>query len=97
MANIFAADISQNLSLNDKFSYFDLYFNQKKNINIVPGCPTDVGRVWSIGLNWWHAIVWNNSDRVPMTPYGAAKPHLSRQDPGGTHVGPMNFAIWYLG
>ena len=40
----------------------------------------------------------NRNQPIPdSTPHGVTMgPVWGRQDPGGPHVGPMNFAIWYM-
>ena len=51
-----------------------------------------VKRAQEVGAPPWnHVIIVNPDSKV----YGANMgPIWGRQDPGGPHVGPMNFAIW---
>ena len=42
------------------------------------------------------SVIWLNGDSIPDSKVHGANmgPIWGRQDPGGPHVGPMNFAIW---
>ena len=57
-------------------------------------------RCWHIG-DWWRGISGPNLITAFMAIHPDSKVHganmgpiWGRQDPGGSHVGPMNFAIW---
>ena len=70
------------------------------NALVVSWIPTETGIIpdltkhkWVVTFSWCHQRRYqsNPDSKVPGANVG---PIWGRQDPGGPHVGPMNFAIW---
>ena len=60
-------------------------------------CDPTTQQIWDVGKNSSH--VYTEPEKYMHTPdskfHGAIiGPFSGRQDPGGPHVDPMNFAIW---
>ena len=73
-----------------------LYFHSHV-VNFLPTYSKQTQHRLSVMANYWECFVSSKSDFPDNKVHGANMgPIWGRQDPGGPHVGPMNFAIWLV-
>ena len=72
---------------------FGTWWQQQKCLlvaKVTPGCSQyDMRDTFGVAL-WWHMLKENTATLIARF----MGPIWGRQDPGGPHVDPMNFAIW---
>ena len=85
MAASFTDDIFTCIFLNENIS-----ISLKISPKFVPKVPIDYDPAF-VQIMTWHRPGDNPDSKVHGANMG---PIWDRQDPGGPHVGPMNFAIW---